>query len=280
MFHFEEVVVPPAMHLVDIGAMLVGEEDPFARLSGRGLLSVTGFEPIPDECNKLNQRATPGRKYLPYIIGDGRRREFYVTNTGMTSSLFEPDLELAARFNNLAELNQVAFVQKVSTSRLDDVAELRSLPCDILKVDVQGAEAMILTFAKRVLKESVIVQTEVEFVPLYKGQALFADVDQLLRKSGFMFHRFWTLSGRTYKPLLMNNDLNAVMSQHLWADAVYVPDFQRLARMPSDALLKLAALLHEIYGSFDFCHVALSEHDARFGTSHAANYLALLARTQ
>lgn len=279
MFLFEEIVIPPLMTAVDIGAMLVeGHTDPMARLGQRGLLRVIGFEPQSAECEKLNALGQPGRRYLPYAIGDGERRKFYITNTGMTSSLLRPNLEIARHFNNLAELMQVVAIPEVDTIRLDDVPEICDVGCDLLKLDTQGSEAEILAHASKTLDQCLIIQSEVEFVPLYEDQPLFADVDQLLRRRGFMFHRFLGLAGRTYKPLMINNDPNIALSQTLWSDAVYVPDLTRLDHMAPEALLKLAALLHEIYGSYDLCHLALSTHDRHCGTSHSQRYIELLAR--
>jgi hypothetical protein len=165
----------------------------------------------------------------------------------------------------------VATVQ-VDTVRLDDVVEIRTRGCDLLKLDTQGSEAEILSHASETLKRCLIVQTEVEFVPLYEGQPLFAEVDQLLRAHGFMFHRFLGLAGRTYSPLIVNGDPNAALSQMLWSDAVYVPELSRLHRIEPSQLLKLAALLHEIYGSLDLCHVVLAAHDQQCATSYAAQY--------
>jgi len=281
MFFFEEVVVPPLMTAVDIGAMLLeGVVDPLVRLNKLGRLNVIGFEPQAAECQKLNALALPGRRYLPYAVANGMRRSFYVTNTGMTSSLLRPNLRIAQLFNNLAELMQVVATPLIDTVRLDDVAEIRAQGCDLLKLDTQGSEAEILANASETLKRCLIIQTEVEFVPLYEDQPLFADVDQLLRGRGFMFHRFLGMAGRTYKPLMLNDNPNAALSQMLWSDAVYVPDLARLDRLEAAALLKPAALLHEIYGSFDLCHVVLGAHDRHHGTSYAQRYLARLADQQ
>lgn len=49
----------------------------------------------------------------------------------------------------------------------------------------------------------------------------------------------------------------------LWGDAVYVRDFMAFGRLPPAALLKLACILHESYGSFDLAAVALEAHDGR-----------------
>ncbi|MGD0494077.1 MAG: FkbM family methyltransferase [Steroidobacteraceae bacterium] len=279
MFFFEQIVMPPPMMAVDIGAMLLeGQTDPLARLSQLGRLRVIGFEPQPAECDKLNALGRPGRRYLPYAIGNGERRKFYLTNTGMTSSLLRPNLGLASLFNNLSELMQVVAAPEIDTVRLDDIAEIREQGCDLLKLDTQGSEAEILAHASKTLDNCLIVHSEVEFVPLYQDQPLFADVDRLLRGRGFMFHRFLGLSGRTFKPLMLNDNPNAALSQMLWSDAVYVPDLARLDRLEPEALLKLAALLHEIYRSFDLCHVVLSAHDRRYGTSYSQRYFELLAR--
>jgi FkbM family methyltransferase len=267
------------MTAVDIGAMmLAGQTDPFARLGELGRLRVVGFEPLPAECAKLNALRQPGRRYLPYAIANGERRKFYVTNTGMTSSLLRPNSGFTKLFNNLAELMEVVSVADIDTVRLDDVAEIRDHGCDLLKLDTQGSEAEILTHAKRTLERCLIIQCEVEFVPLYEEQPLFADVDRLLRGHGFMLHRFLGLSGRTYRPLMVNDDPNMPLSQVLWSDAVYVPDVTRLDRLEPEALLKVAALLHEIYHSYDLCHVMLSAHDKKRGTSYSKQYFERLAR--
>lgn len=279
MFFFEEIVMPPVMTAVDVGAMLLpGGTDPYARLNQLGRLNVIGFEPQPTECQELNALAKPGRRYLPHAVADGKRSSFYQTNTRMTSSLLRPNLKFAELFNSLAEYMQVVATGQVDTVRLDDVAEIRAQGCDLLKLDTQGSEAVILAHATETLKNCLIVQTEVEFVQLYEDQPLFADVDQLLRAHGFMFHKFLDLSGRTYKPLMMNNDPNAAMSQLLWADAIYVPDLARLDRLEAGALVKLAALLHEIYRSYDLCHLVLAAHDRRFGTSYTQRYIDALKK--
>jgi Methyltransferase FkbM domain len=83
----------------------------------------------------------------------------------MTSSLLRPNLRLAQRFNNLAELMQVVATPDVDTVRLDDVAEIRAQGCDLLKLDTQGGEAEILAHASETLERCLIIQTEVEFVP-------------------------------------------------------------------------------------------------------------------
>ncbi len=52
-----------------------------------------GFEPIAEECTRLNQQVAgeEGRiRYLPYALGDGAEQRLHVTNVPMTSSLYPP----------------------------------------------------------------------------------------------------------------------------------------------------------------------------------------------
>ena len=58
-----------------------------------------------------------------------------------------------------------------------------------------------------------VVEVEVEFVPLYVDQPLFADVDRAMRERGFVFHRFSSQQGRCMKPLSVVGNPYATLSQ-------------------------------------------------------------------
>lgn len=250
---------PPLINIVDVGAMSLGAgTDPFEALVKHGATRIVGFEPVPSECEKLNRLHDGRRRYLPYAVGDGTARTFHTCRSVATSSLYEPYTELLDKFQNLENLVHVVDRTAVQTHRLDDIAEVADT--DYLKVDVQGAELDVFRGAERVLRHVLVVQTEVEFVPLYRDQPLFSDVDQLLRRSGFLFHRFDGIASRVFKPLVNNNNVNAPGSQLLWADAVYIRNFMQLDRLAPEQLLKLAIILHELYGSFDACALVLQAH--------------------
>ncbi len=266
----------PRLKIVDVGAMSFGEgEEPYARLMKAVPCDVIGFEPVVAECDKLNQDRHKGRSYLPYFIGDGAGHTFHECNFPMTSSLFAPNTPLLAKFQSLENLVQVVKTYPVETRRLDDIAETAGV--DLLKIDVQGGEMLVLLGAAERLKSTLVVHTEVEFVPLYKDQPLFADIDAQLRAHGFLLHRM-VVAGRTFKPLISNNDLTAMMSQLLWGDAIYVRDFMTFEMIPPMGLLKLAAILHENYGSFDLAAVALEAHDRMAGSRLHPRYVEALVR--
>lgn len=266
---FEILPACPTIHVIDVGAMSVGH-DVYTPLVEAGVATVLGFECVQSECDLRNATAPKGSVFLPYAVGDGREHTFHECNFPMTSSLYEPNTDLLSKFQNLENLTQVVKKSTISTRRLDDIPEAAG--ADFIKLDVQGAELDVLNSAERVLAEAVIVQTEVEFVPMYRGQPLFAEVDQRMRQAGYIFHKFPGISGRVFQPLVVNNDVNQSLSQMLWADAVYVRDFMVFDQLEPTKLLKLAVVLHVIYGSFDLALQALIAHDrqtqSRLGESY------------
>jgi FkbM family methyltransferase len=262
----------PPVKIIDVGAMAIGgKESPHVRLVKAGLASLVGFEPVAAECERLNA-LDPAQQYLPFAVGDGSDAVLRECNFPMTSSLYEPDTALLEKFQALAELTTVVRRIPMQTKRLDDVAEASG--AQYLKLDVQGAELDILKGAQRLMSSVLVVHTEVAFVPLYRDQPLFADIDAELRRHGLVFHRFMGISGRAYKPFLKNNNPSDAISQYLWADAVYIRDFMRFGELAPDQLLQLALIVNECYVSFDLAALALRAHDAATGGTLGAQFTA------
>ena len=265
-------IVPalPRIKLVDVGAAEGTDPPAYARLIGALSCEIVGFEPQAAECEKLNALNRPGHHYLPHAIGDGAQRTFYECSKPQCSSLFEPNEALAYKFQYLGEPLRVMGTRALQTRRLDDLTETTG--ADFLKVDVQGGELLVLQGAAKRLRDVLVVHIEVEFLPLYKNQPLFADIDSFLRCHGFAFHTMIPF-GRTFKPMVVGNDASAWVRQILWADAVYVRDFMAFADLAPQSLLKLAAILHENYHSFDLAALALEAHDRKTGSSLQMAYL-------
>jgi hypothetical protein len=190
------------------------------------------------------------------------------------NSLLEPDLEVLDHFHGFPEWARVVGHKPVTTRRLDDVAEIEQM--DYLKLDVQGSELAVIQGAARRLQSTVVVQTEVQFVPFYQGQPLFAELDQALRRAGFYLHSFAPMQSRVFKPLIVKEDIYSGLSQVLWSDAVFVKAFTRFAALSSQQLLKIAALCHELYRSYDLAALALAHVDRHEGGDRQARYIARL----
>lgn len=256
--------------VVDIGANPIDGTPSYLPLLQAGYAQVVGFEPQPEALAELNRKKGPNETYLPMAVGDGKKHTIhFCASSGMTS-LFQPNLKVLGLLHGFPEWSRVMKTEEVMTHRLDDVPEAAGF--DLLKIDVQGAELMVMQNAVASLKDALFIQTEVEFMPFYIDQPLFSDVDQFLRQYGFVLHRFERLISRAIKPLVVNNDIYAGLSQLFWTDALYIRDFTRLELLTSDQLLRLALILNDCYNSIDLALLLLIEHDKRTQSNYSQLY--------
>jgi len=258
--------------VVDVGANPIDGTAPYRRLLDDGLARVVGFEPNLDALAKLNETKGPNETYLPYAVADGRAHKIrFCLAPGMTS-LLEPNAELYRYFHGFPDWGKVISEQIVDTVKLDDVSEI--IGFDYLKIDIQGGELMVFQNARRLLTQCIIIQTEVEFIPLYRDQPLFSEIELFLRELGFVFHRFWPEpNSRVISPLLVNNNIYAGISQLVSADAVFIRDFTKLDVLSPGQLLRMSLIMHDVYGSFDLVYRALMEYDSRCKANLGKNYL-------
>jgi FkbM family methyltransferase len=257
--------------VVDIGANPVGGPAPYESLLRAGEADVIGFEPNPQALAELNKIKGPHEIYLPHAIGDGKRHTLnFCLADGMTS-LLAPNPQVLNLFHGFPEWGRIVATEPIDTMRLDDVPETEGV--DLLKMDIQGAELMVLQHAEERLRDALVIQTEVEFLPMYVDQPLFSDVDMFLRERGFVFHRFFPEVSRVIRPLVVGNNIYAGLSQLVWADAIFVRDFTKLEKLDDRQLLAIAAIVQECYNSIDLTLHLLNEYDRRNKTQYGRTFL-------
>ncbi|BDG75192.1 FkbM family methyltransferase [Roseomonas fluvialis] len=262
----------PRVKVIDIGANPIDADPPYAAMLRAGDAEVVGFEPNAAALDLLNTRKGPYERYFPHAVGDGRRHALHICQAPGMTSLLEPDPAVLGLFHGFPDWGRVLSTEPVDTVRLDDVPETAG--ADLLKLDIQGAELMVLRHAEARLRDVVVIQAEVEFLPLYKGQPLFSDMDIFLRERGFVLHRFFPAVSRAVQPMMVNADPYAGLGQLVWADAIFIRDFARPEALTDRQLMAMAAILHDCYAAYDIAFRLVAEHDRRRGTAHATAYLA------
>jgi FkbM family methyltransferase len=241
--------------VVDIGANPIDGTPPYKRLLESRLCQVIGFEPQLTALDRLNSRKSDLERYLPYVVGDGAKATLNVCKASGMTSLLTPDPLTLAQFPMFSEWGQVVQQIPMATHRLDEVTEISAI--DFLKTDAQGSELAIFKNGRNRLKDTIAVHTEVSFIPLYKDQPLYGEVDAEMRALGFVPHAFASINRRMIRPLSGENAyqaLNQIMeaeNQIMEADVVYVRGFMHPERMSPEQLKHLATVAHFCYGSFD-----------------------------
>jgi FkbM family methyltransferase len=203
--------------IVDVGAQSLGVgTHPYSPLTEFAELDIVGFDPLSDRLD--DRQRTEGDAgsltLLPYAIGDGASHNLQINNDDATSGLFALNPALTAELNHLATLRTVRS-ERIQTRTLDDVLDTQ--PIDFLKLDVQGAELMILQHATASLQRTAVVHCEVHFSPLYLDVPLYPAIQDELAKHGFYLLDFAELCRYHY----LDTPFPPSPDRLLWADAVF-----------------------------------------------------------
>ncbi len=266
-------------HVVDIGANPIDGAPPYRPLLDARLCRITGFEPQASALAELNLKKGANEAYLPYAVGDGQEHTLNLCAYPGWTSIFVPSVAALEVFSFFKNNARVVSQIPIQTRRLDDLDEVDDV--DFLKIDVQGGELAVFVHGREKLKNTVAVQTELQFVNLYEGQPSFGQVDQELRAQGFIPHAFAALKKWPIAPLQFVADPTKPLNQLLEADLVYVRDFIHADGMSSDQLKHLCLIAHSCYDSFDLAGrcVALLEQRKVLPAGALQEYIEILQRS-
>jgi FkbM family methyltransferase len=246
----DQMLALPArsIRVADIGAAFYGEAPPYQRLLDTGLGQLFAFEPDSRYAAPLRQSLGSSGTVFEEAVGDGHEHTLHICDHGWTS-LLEPDPDALAFFNTFPILGRVVAKASTATRRLDDIDELPQI--DFLKMDVQGSELAILQNGRKKLSKCVAIQIEISFIPLYKNQPPFGQLDTELRSQGFIPHRFMNVKGWSITPTVRDNNPRLPFNQLLEADIVYIRDVIHPANLTNEQLKKLSAIGHHVFNSPD-----------------------------
>jgi FkbM family methyltransferase len=191
--------------VIDVGANVGQFTIAAAQLFGPHV-SIHAFEPQPECVVRLrhNVRGFPNVAIYEFALADRDGEATFHLNTNHRSSSLLP-LAHGHRDSFPAAVEVATTTARVS--KLDSV--FRSLPPAppvLLKLDVQGAEAMTLRGGVETLEQVSWVVLEASFRTMYSGEALFGDLARTMEALGFRFIRpvGWLCDPRTGEMLQMD----------------------------------------------------------------------------
>jgi FkbM family methyltransferase len=170
--------------VIDAGANRGAFTDAFLRLHRPE--RVVLVEAIPELAEKLRARYGGDARISvasAALFDRNGEAQFEINRSEASSSLLPIDPRNSKWFGrDLA----VARTIKVQTLTLPELLRQQKLETvDLLKLDLQGAERLVLTGGSEVLDRVHVIYTEVFFEPLYAGAWLFWETNEFLASRGF-----------------------------------------------------------------------------------------------
>ncbi len=197
--------------------------------------------------SKLNNHDFHKVRVFGLFIGneDLAEKEFYLYKRLAESSSFEPSQNFVNEFDSGFGIEKKISVNETT---LEKVALNNSLNPDLIKLDTQGSELDILSGAKELLNECLIIETEVEFMEMYSGQPLFHDI------SSFLYDRDFQLLylNRVFKARNVPH-IGRTRGQMIFGDALYGLSFEKAKQLNTSKKFKYCCLLIN-YGVIDFAY--------------------------
>jgi FkbM family methyltransferase len=158
----------------------------------------------------------PTRESLPYMQAIARRLKATIHNIALGESESEMEIEVQPQIGGSSILKAisdraVATRYSVPVRRLDDVLPDFKRPA-LLKIDVQGAEGMVLRGAQNTLRKIDCAIVETSIIALQHGATEALGILQLMHRAGLVLY---DIAGLIRRPL------DGALA---YADFVFVPD--------------------------------------------------------
>lgn len=182
------------------------------------LLEYVGFDPDAEECARMSALPSPYRhaRYIPYAIGgETARAVMHITRSPHCSSLLVPRHSWLSRFayHPLFEEMSKAEVECVT---LDDLSLSEHLRADVIKLDTQGLELPILRAAESILPGTICIETETGYVENYLGETVASEIDDFLRRRGFLLFDVTLHREGRANPLAKRSRQQPLWCEYLW----------------------------------------------------------------
>jgi FkbM family methyltransferase len=167
--------------VVDVGANAGQYASGLRRAGYRG--RIHSFEPQPRAATRLRRLSASDPLWDVTEVALGAsvgRLPMFVTDDSQSTSLLAP-VRRAGSFGFLAG----AWGGEAEVRTLDEFELWKSEPALMIKMDIQGFEAAVISGAPTSFSRAVAVECEMSLVPVYEGQPLIEEVMLQLRQLGF-----------------------------------------------------------------------------------------------
>ncbi|VFR55885.1 TPR domain protein, putative component of TonB system [plant metagenome] len=238
---------------LDHGGLLIGSES-FPSLNKLGTLTTVVIDPA-NRLQDISSLKAEGdlHHHAHLALGDGEKAILHACLDDSLSGTLEPlpSPQLLPAFRQGAK---VLAKLPIQTIRLDDVQGLSRV--DWLILDDTHDALRIIEGGRQVLDSLLFAQIRIAFHPLHRGQVSLDAVGRALGVHGMRLLRLNTPKHSSYLTQTASI-MDPPAAQLLSADALYIPDEQKLAGLSQNQRLKLAFLAHTMVGAADYASTVL-----------------------
>ena len=238
----------------------------FERLMALNAFAVVVLDPASILHGNKNIKELPEFQVFGHAtLGNGEDATLYACMDPLESATLEPviadDLPERARLRR-----KVVAKLPVSTLQLDVIEGLDYI--DWLLLDDRNDILSALEHGTQALTHTSLVDIRIPFRDAYAGQSRFLQAIPWMQAHGFTFHGF---ANTGHKSLLPEGKFFAKgkATRWDWADAIFLPDAERLGALDHARLTKLACVADLAYGMHDLAVALLG----RFDPDAATRYL-------
>lgn len=181
---------------------------------------IYSFEPDPESYSILSGTQIDGVLYFNLAFSDlDGETNFYRNKISHTNSLLKvnKNSQDSIGINRALNENDTKYFENfnhkisVKTMSIDSFLSVNPLEqIDLLKIDVQGAERLVLLGASKTLSKVKVIILEISFYDYYEQQSSFLDVERIIAPFGFKLFSISEIS---------NNPMNGRTD---WAEVVYI----------------------------------------------------------
>lgn len=146
---------------------------------------IQSFEPMKNEYDMLVKKSSSDSKWEVFNFGIGEssgNAKINISQNSYSSSFLDlTEIQLKGDASSEAVDSEIVsiidFKSHFGNDNFDDNVAL--------KLDVQGYEFIILKSIEDIIDSFVLIQLEVSFKVLYKGESLYYTIDEFLRNNNF-----------------------------------------------------------------------------------------------
>lgn len=247
------------VNYLDVGAR--GDVSEPWSLFAPGTIKVIGFEPDPEECERLSE-TYPERKYYPNALwGEKTTRPFYLCDWASTSSMYPPAEQSNKQYRPNHWTGRIpSKTLMVDCVPLDSIISSEDAP-DFIKIDTQGAELKILRGAEQLLRKGrPLVLTETWCTEVYEGSPLTHDVMSYMDGLGYQVFDINVAAAWQHQTKALPDP--RCKAKTIGFDLLFVKKMECSKLESIDRLLKFAALC-ELFGFRDYAVAILEQSELK-----------------